>query len=198
MIYITNHSSLIITVMSSTNGKKCTKYEFNVTLKEFYENLVTNEKFRDKIIEIFMESPYENALWEFPPYSATHANNRAEFILMETYSFGNADSSSFSEHFAGKPDGEIVVFNNLSGDTNLISVNSADTKNNIFCHIMAFMKRAPAKLKHNLLIRIGGEMSKYTTSKSNVYLSTHGHGVSWLHVRICSKPKYYAFEEYKK
>jgi hypothetical protein len=32
---------------------------------------------------------------------------------------------------------------------------------------------------------------------ADIYISTSGMGVSWLHVRIDSRPKYYNYEPYK-
>lgn len=166
-------------------------YKFNCTTKIFFEKLISSENFRNEIINIFIDSQFTDVFWEFPQYSANTSNNLAEFMLIESFPFGQADSSSFAEHLKNKEDNQVVIFKNLSGDTKLIAINSHNTGNQTFCHIMEFMKKTSYENKHNLLIKIGKEMIIYTNSTKPVYLSTHGHGVPWLHVRICSKPKYY-------
>jgi hypothetical protein len=62
---------------------------------------------------------------------------------------------------------------------------------------MDFMRNGSNEQKHELLFNIGESMLKYTNFKNKKYLSTHGKGVPWLHVRICDSPKYYSFEKYK-
>ncbi len=171
-------------------------YKFNVKFDEFFSLLATNENFRNDIINIFKESNFKYAYWEFPPYYNVTSQNLAEFSLIKSSSFGNANSKSFEEHFKGKLDNDIVSFYNLSGDTKLVTINSTDLKNQTFCHIMEFMLHALHKTKHELLTKIGEEMLKFTNSKNKIYLSTHGHGVPWLHIRICNKPKYYTNSAY--
>ena len=172
-------------------------YQFSMSMYDFFNSLVNNEIFRNEIIQIFKKSKFENVYWEFPPYYKTTTQSKAQFVFMSTSSFGKADSENFKEHLSNRETGEIVVFNNLSGDTKLISIASKNN-NDMFCHIMQFMKNAPSEYKHNLLIKIGCEMLKYSNSTSPIYLSTHGHGVSWLHIRICNRPKYYTYKEYTK
>lgn len=173
-------------------------YKFMVTQHEFYHLLSTNEQFRNKIIKIFTESTFKYAYWEFPPYSNQSSNNYAEFALIKCGSFGNINGENFADYFKNKSDGEIVIFDNLSGDTKLITINSTNKNDQTFCHIMNFMTGSTNENKHNLLMAIGREMLKYTNSQNNMYLSTHGHGVPYLHVRICNKPKYYTNFEYSK
>ena len=168
-----------------------TVHKFQVTAITFFTLLASNETFRNEIIQIFVASKFNNAFWEFPAYCTSSAQNIAEFVLVETSGFGKADSSSFKEYLANKEDNQTVMFKNLSGDTNLITINSSNTKNQTFCHIMEFMKNSTYENKHKLLKKIGEEMLNHTNGTNPVYLSTHGHGVPWLHIRICVKPKYY-------
>lgn len=174
---------------------KIVNYKFQITTIDFFGLLISSESFRNQIIQIFLESKFVNVFWEFPPYSTSTTQNMAEFAFVTTSNFDKANSSSFSEYLKGKKDGEIVMFKNPSGDTDLITINSSNTNNQTFCHIMEFMTNATYENKHNLLKKIGEEMIKHTNgknAKNPIYLSTHGHGVPWLHVRICNKPKYYS------
>jgi hypothetical protein len=117
--------------------------------------------------------------------------------LVKADKFSTYNETAFIEHFVGKKPEEIVSFLNISGDTNLISVVPSITHFNKYCSdISAFMCNVSVNTKHDLLKKIGQEMLKYKNSNSKTYLSTHGHGVPWLHVRICNFPKYYSNEIY--
>ncbi len=172
--------------------QKITIHKFQMSAISFFTLLASNEIFQNEIIQIFTASKFNNVFWEFHPYDLNSTQNIAEFALIEASSFGKANSSSFKEYLKNKEDNQVVMFKNLSGDTNLITINSLNTKNQTFCHIMEFMKNSTHENKNKLLTKIGEEMLKYTNSTTPAYLSTHGHGIPWLHIRICNRPKYYA------
>lgn len=171
-------------------NSKREQYLFNITFENFFKLLVTNQIFRETIINIFVNSEFEYVYWQFPTYSTSTKNNQAQFDLVYSTPFKSANPSDFADKFVGKAQGEIVVFKNKSGDTDLISL--APTKSsdiNFTCSdVMSFMVKSHQMLKSNLLISIGTEMLK---KKNPCYLSTHGKGVEWIHIRMCNKPKYY-------
>lgn len=166
-------------------------YKFQMSMELFFENLKNNEIFRNDIINIFMECEHDNVYWEFPPFFLETKQNVAKFAIIKCGNFGKSNSASFKNFLNNKKDNEIVIFKNLSGDTDLITINSVDPENPNFCHIMKFMKNSSHKNKHQLLKTIGKEMLKYSNNIDPIYLSTHGHGVPWLHVRISKFRKYY-------
>ncbi len=175
------------------------KYTFDLTFREFFEGLILDQNLREHIINIFKNFQHNYAFWEFPPVDKITMLAVAEFVLVPTTHFGNADSSSFKEHLKKNLDGQIVVFPNLSGDTLLITVNSfPNTKNKSFSDILSFMKSKEVdnNYKHNLLIKIGEEIIKNIQNDKKLFLSTHGHGVPWLHIRLCTKAKYYSYRPY--
>lgn len=171
-------------------GLNAERYLFDFTLETFFTLLKNNQKFRDTIIDIFKQSKFEYVYMQFPVYSATAKNNQAYFELVGTGRFQKANPSSFMEQFIGKFRGEIVQFKNLSNDTDLISIVPTNNNNiNASCSdIMSFLRYAPNELAMNLLTTIGKKMLEQT---DRCYLSTHGKGVPWIHIRICNQPKYY-------
>lgn len=164
---------------------------------DFFDRLDNDYNFRTEIINIFENSTYGSVYWEFPPFCFTTKNNLAEFVLVKADKFPKYNESAFREHFVGKKPEEIISFLNISGDTNLISVVPSNNIFNKYCSdISAFMCNVSVSTKHNLLKKIGKEMLKHKNSNRKTYLSTHGRGVPWLHVRICNSPKYYSNEIY--
>lgn len=170
--------------------KKRERYIFNVSFELFFELLETNQLFRDLIINIFINSEFEYIYWQFPTYSNSTKLKNAQFDFVKATSFADANPKDFSDKFIGRSPGEIIIFKNKSGDTDLISV--VPTKyidiNSTCSDIMSFMVKGHPVLKSNMLIMIGKEMVKKINP---CYLSTHGKGVEWIHIRLCNGPKYY-------
>jgi hypothetical protein len=180
-----------------SNANYMTKYKFNESFKEQMIKLATSEEYRESIINIFIESEYDNCLWEFPRIGTDTINNMAEFVLIKSQPFPHADKSAFKDNFDKYSD--ISVFRNISGDTLLISPNPnmLDFYHKEQCgHVMSFMKYGNVEQKHALLKNIGIQMLKLVNSGQSIYLSTHGYGVPWLHMRLCDKPKYYKNKQY--
>lgn len=175
-------------VIKPTSKKE--RYIFNVTLESFFKLLVTDQSFRETIVNIFVNSEFEHVYWQFPTYSISTKDNQAQFDLVQSSPFISANPSAFSDKFVGKVPGEIVVFKAKSSDTELISVTPTKSRdiNSTCSDIMSFMVRSNSTLKSNILKVVGTEMLK---KKNPCYLSTHGKGVEWLHIRMCNKPKYY-------
>jgi hypothetical protein len=60
----------------------------------------------------------------------------------------------------------------------------------------AFVRNAPEAQKHALWSIVGKVMEE-ELGPAPIWLSTAGAGVSWLHVRIDRKPKYYGHAPYR-
>ena len=63
-------------------------------------------------------------------------------------------------------------------------------------HLAAFVRGAPEAQRHALWQMVGESMARRIGAKP-VWLSTAGAGVSWLHVRLDDRPKYYGFGPYR-
>ena len=62
-------------------------------------------------------------------------------------------------------------------------------------HVAAFVRHAPEAQRQSLWQAVGDAMARRISAKP-VWLSTAGGGISWLHVRLDDRPKYYAFAPY--
>lgn len=103
-----------------------------------------------------------------------------------------ADSSAFAQHVRGKK--STVAFQNLGNTATLVAPPHRTGSNKNFSHIATFYKHAsPAEIR-DLWRTVAKVVETKMNKGESVYVSTHGTGVPWLHVRIESTPKYYVSE----
>ena len=97
------------------------------------------------------------------------------------------DSSPFRKHLDNKT--SPVAFSNLTGSCTLVA--PPDTGKN-FSHLGLFYKNATQDEIRALWKMVAVQIEKKLKQQNVVYVSTHGTGVPWLHVRICESPKYFS------
>lgn len=161
------------------------------------------DEFCNNFINIFENIYFDFYFFEVKPikYHCIH-NESFEFVVSypSVPFLGSADYSCFKEYGIVKNDNSIIHFHNKSGDCLLIcpTYNCNYEKKN-YAHIGLFMKsknnEQKIQLIQTMLITYYNQL-KETPNKFK-WLSTHGLGVPWLHVRIDNSPKYIAFEEYR-
>jgi hypothetical protein len=105
------------------------------------------------------------------------------------------DPEAFAEHFRGASEASVLAFPNLSGDA-LMVVPCPLAADSAYGHLAAFVREAPEAQRDALWLAVGEAMSRRMSAKP-VWLSTAGAGVSWLHVRLDDRPKYYGHEPYR-
>jgi hypothetical protein len=156
-----------------------------------------NESFRSFFNSLLANAPFSAYRWETPPVSIKTVNRKFEFILLDSPSLVRPpDTKIFASYFTTAESGTgIVVFENLGKDA-LLVVPCPQGSNSAYAHIAAFTRNAPDPQIHALWQIVGRTMQQRITNEP-VWLSTEGHGVSWLHIRLDSRPKYYGFTPYK-
>ena len=105
------------------------------------------------------------------------------------------DLEAFAEHFAAATEAGVVVLPYLGGDAILV-VPCPVVAPSAYGHLAAFVRQAPEPQRQALWQLVGETMARRVGAKP-VWLSTAGAGVSWLHVRLDDRPKYYGFGPYK-
>jgi hypothetical protein len=84
---------------------------------------------------------------------------------------------------------------NLGGDAILI-VPCPVAEPSAYGHLAAFVRLAPERQRQALWQSVGEAMARRVGARP-VWLSTAGAGVSWLHVRLDDRPKYYGYGPYR-
>jgi hypothetical protein len=141
------------------------------------------------------DAPYASFRWETPAVTAATISRPFECVLLDSPGLARRpDIEAFAEHF-GAGEAGVVTFANLGGDAILV-VPCPVAESSAYGHLAAFMRTAPKPQMHALWKSVGEAMARRVGTKP-VWLSTAGAGVSWLHVRLDDRPKYYGFGPYR-
>ncbi len=152
--------------------------------------------FRSFFIGMLADSPFSVFRWETPPVTDTSANRPFEFVLLDSPGLARTpDTEAFAEHFRSAVDGSVVEFPNLGKDAIMI-VPCPLGPPSAYGHLASFVRQAPEAQRHALWRLVGAAMERRLATKP-VWLSTAGGGVSWLHVRLDDRPKYYGHASYR-
>ena len=164
------------------------------TWAEVLEGWRGDAPFREQFTTILAESPYTAFRWETPAVTRETLTRPCEFVLLDSPSLARTpDREAFAEHF--RSDTEVVTFANLRGDAVLV-VPTPLAAPECYGHLAAFVRKAPDPQRQALWIAVAEAMTLRIGEKP-VWLSTAGAGVSWLHVRLDDRPKYYGFPGYR-
>jgi hypothetical protein len=152
--------------------------------------------FRSLFNSLLADSPCSAFRWETPPVTNTTVRRPFEFVLLDCPGLArHPDPEAFAEHFGVGANTEVVEFSNLGGDAIMV-VPYPMAEASAYGHLAAFVRQAPEQQRHALWRSVGEAMARRIGSKP-VWLSTAGAGVSWLHVRLDDRPKYYGFAPYR-
>ncbi len=151
--------------------------------------------FRSLFNSLLADAPYTAFRWETPAVTEATVVQPFEFVLLDSPDLARRpDPKAFAEHFAAAEAG-ITVFSNLGGDAIMV-VPSPVADPSAYGHLAAFVRHAPELQRHALWQSVGEAMARRVAVRP-VWLSTAGSGVSWLHVRLDDRPKYYGYGPYR-
>jgi hypothetical protein len=146
--------------------------------------------FRAIFIALLADAPFSAFRWETPPINAASVGRPFEFVLLDSPGLASQpDRDAFAEHFGGQHSGDVVSFPNLNNDAILV-VPCPLGPLSAYGLLAAFVREAPDAQNHSLW-RLVGELMERRLGPRPIWLSTAGAGVSWLHVRLDQRPKYY-------
>lgn len=183
--------------------------KYNANLTTYLQFLLSKEEVRNEFIRKIISTGYENCYLEFPPLHQPNGTPEkfAEFTVIESIQFPSANWLTFrnqlkslAEISSKRKKYAVCYFPNLSGETLLICpVPTLDKKIDAHSgHLMDFLSNGDKGQVHEL-IKMFALKSIELLSKDDmekVYISTHGHGVPWLHIRLSPTPKYYTHKSY--
>jgi hypothetical protein len=135
-------------------------------------------------------------VWECPPVTAANLSRPFECVFLSSPGLAGLrpEPDVFAEHFlSGR---SVVTFGNLGGDAVLVAPCPAGDRRD-FSHLAQFVRTA-APEQQGALWQSVGEALRARVGADPTWLSTAGHGVAWLHVRLDSRPKYYRHAAYLK
>jgi hypothetical protein len=168
-------------------GKRNRKrlWEAMVLWREAVNGWATCATARDELISGILETDHEAVLWETSPSLTGQEVFEQVVTAAQNLAHLPADAGAFSAHLGSG----VAAFDNLSGDTRLV----APAPPGEFGHLTSFLRNAPADLRHGLWRKVAEEiLTWWAEGRGVLWVSTHGAGVPWLHVRLDPRPKYYS------
>jgi hypothetical protein len=108
----------------------------------------------------------------------------------------NQNKKDFQEHFKNSQSKYVVAFPNLSKDTMLVVPMPVRGKN--YATLRDFIDNASEIQQQEFWKKVAEVAKKFMNEKGKVWISVHGLGVDYTHVRISSSPKYYFDNDLKK
>jgi hypothetical protein len=167
-----------------------------VPYSEVLQRWQVDAGFRSWFLGLLADAPFSAFRWETPPVTSSTASRPFEFVLLDSPALARSpDVTAFAEQFGGAGERGVVAFPNLGNDAIMV-VPCPSGPLTAYGHLAAFVREAPEVQRHALWQLVGAEMQRRLGNKP-VWLSTAGAGVSWLHVRLDDRPKYYGHAPYR-
>ncbi|MEO0341482.1 MAG: hypothetical protein AAF242_20010 [Bacteroidota bacterium] len=138
--------------------------------------------------------PFEAFFWEHPPITITDLEKDYEFVLIKSTGLLGlkANPRPFQSFFKNKS--LVVDFPNLRGDAHLVVPGPIEGHAD-YTHLACFLRSATEDQIDQFWQTVG-DIFRANINIEPTWLSTHGLGVAWLHVRIDRYPKYYHHASY--
>ena len=170
------------------------------TWRDAITALRTSPDARRALTDILRADPADAFLFETRPTRRSQAARTPfEFVLLPAPPLARAapDPHAFAAHF--RPGARAATFPNLSGSATLIAPSPAGLPTpGAGTHLAAFARQAPDAHLDALWQHTAAAVEMWWLERADpVWLSTHGFGVFWLHIRLDRRPKYYRHAPYK-
>lgn len=143
-----------------------------------YPNHYTNRFF-------YETSPFESY---YSPYEERYITNTSLNKMRQSY-------DAFKQHINNSTDEYVTYFLNLSKKSMLIVPMPQSGK--IFTTLKDFMDNASDTQQKRFWNMVAVQAIEMKEKHGKVWISTHGLGVPYLHVRIDTFPKYYTTRKFK-
>lgn len=165
-----------------------------MSFNEFLEKLNDSGEFRKYYNSILAACPFEAFRWENRSITKNTKSRDYTFVVVDSPSLERRlDKSSFSDYLS--PTDDVASFPSLGRDATMI-IPTEPKEGDGYGHLAKFVRSAPEHVVDKFWKVVATE-TLMRVGDSPIWLSTAGGGVSWLHARIDSRPKYYSFRPYK-
>ncbi len=165
-----------------------------------YRDVITlwcsDEAFREFFNCLLAECPFAAFRWETPVVSSAISVRDFEFVSVNYPALERrVDGTPFADRLRNVGTASVVTFENLGGDAILVVPNGIGSES-AYGHLASFVRDAP-RPQQQAFWQAVGEAMRTALNQRPVWLSTAGMGVAWVHVRLDSRPKYYAHAAYR-
>jgi hypothetical protein len=134
-----------------------------------------------KLIQFLLNIPHEAYFWEC---DKVDMKKPFRFAIFDTKTLAERIQDNNAFKGAINCNKYVISFPSLTRDINLVVPCKKSTYSN-YTSLATFSRTAPIKQQIALWKKVGQKI------KNGDWVSTSGLGVSWLHIRIAKRPKYY-------
>ena len=154
-----------------------------------------SEGFGHVLAACLKSSALTAAFFECAPLNRKRLAAPFEAVLLPAPSLARIapNHRPFKDLFDREVGSRVIAFDSLGRDARLIAPRP-DGQN--YAHLMNFLTGATGPLIDDFFCCVATEMMRLV-GDSPRWLSTSGLGVSWLHFRIDSRPKYYQYQPFR-
>jgi len=165
-----------------------------------------DDEFCDLFTDTLCESEYDDFFWETLPVSAhTAAEHSFQFIVIDAKGVlashpGNPRLfHQHTMHIQGSD--QVVTFHNQSQRADMVAPCQSGPESH-YGHLAAFLRSAPIAQIREFWRVLGQRVENLLgeggrSPKSPVWVSSHGIGVPWVHIRLDSSPRFYHYTPWK-
>jgi hypothetical protein len=169
------------------------------TWGEVLDGLENDAGLRSQLTRTLAEAPFAAYFWETCPVAQGRRERLFECVLVESQELARvaANPAPFSQHFVRADGPSIRVFANLGRDA-LMVVPFPPADPTHCGHLAAFLRRGPAHQVDQLWSTLGRTIrGRLSREPGPLWVSTSGLGVSWVHLRLDRRPKYYSWGPFR-
>ncbi len=169
--------------ITTTNKNGIIEYDFHMNIGKARDLLSKNKTFRSTCTQILQSVPYPDYVWYLCKIGKGCEVNPFKFTVKQTVFDCKEDPKTFD---AVNFDKSMNIIPNLSKNALLLVPKYLKTEKRCYSSISKFMRYGPP----NQVDDFWKALADILTYPVNAWISTHGHGVCYLHLRIDSQPKY--------
>lgn len=162
------------------------------------DGLASDPGCRSALTDALRSSPHPAFFFETCPVSWDTASRLFGFVLSDSPTLAaiTPDARPFQGCFSAGA--QVATFANRGRDATLVSPSPAHTPAHAGRHLAAFVRHAPPALVDAFWQATGRAIQSWWQARADpVWVSTSGLGVSWLHLRLDERPKYYVHRPFR-
>ncbi|HMB62361.1 MAG TPA: toll/interleukin-1 receptor domain-containing protein [Eudoraea sp.] len=189
-------------IESENNGNillyKLKKNSKILTYEQVLNLWIENDNFLYFYNNLFRKCGFYSYIWETPPVTKSSFSNDFQFAILNTPSPANIipDRVTYKKYFDSNNDKNgIVTFLNLGRDTLLIVPSPFRTEDD-YSNLDRFYRYASRDQQKSIWKVTANEIKMRITDKP-IWVSVAGGGISWLHIRLDPRPKYYRYTPFR-
>lgn len=175
-----------------------------LSVKGWIEQVLLDEDKIETFVNYINEQSQDFKAYFFETKGVSNktCNKDFEFVLVNSerlHQFGKygADLDAFEEHFDPEENRTCTFFPNLSGSSTLIIPEPIQDDTDVYTHLANFLRLAPTIEICDFWQLVGKQYKLAIQKEKTVWLSTSGLGISYLHMRIDHRPKYYTYDPFR-